>query len=177
VDNSYDGEIQAAGKAARRKVEEYLGRALIEQTRESRIDFHWPAPAMELGYAPLMSVESVKYIDSDGVEQTLTEDTDYSVDTWSEPGRVYCAYDTSWPSARCQRNAITITFKAGATAGTTDPGENVRPDWLHAIKMWTKHFFDMRDIVQVGASVATMPEGIPRLLDGDRIHPIGRKYA
>lgn len=66
-----------------------------------------------LPVGPVQSVTSVVYVDTAGVSQTLVVTTDYVVDTSSEPARIYPAYSCSWPSARAQRNAITVTYVAG----------------------------------------------------------------
>jgi hypothetical protein len=77
---------------------------------------------------PLVTVNSIKYIDQNGVQQTLATDQ-YLVDTVSEPGRVTPAYGTSWPSTREQANAVEVSFNCGyaskitadATANTITP--------------------------------------------------------
>jgi hypothetical protein len=64
------------------------------------------------GVAQLQSVESVKYIDTNGVQQTL-DPSQYKVDTVSPFGRVVPAYGTSWPSARNEINAVEVAFTSG----------------------------------------------------------------
>lgn len=61
---------------------------------------------------PLQSVVSVKYVDGSGVTQTLSN-TLYGVDTRSYPGRVYPAYNQSWPDTRYQPNAVVVQYIAG----------------------------------------------------------------
>ena len=65
-----------------------------------------------LPYSPLISVNSIKYIDQYGAQQTL-DPALYKVDLVSEPARVLPAYGTTWPSTRNEINAIEITLTAG----------------------------------------------------------------
>jgi uncharacterized phiE125 gp8 family phage protein len=54
----------------------------------------------------------VKYVDSEGVEQTL-DPTGYLVDDASVPGRVRLAPDASWPSTQKRWDAVRITYEVG----------------------------------------------------------------
>lgn len=79
--------------------------------------------AIKLPRGPVASVESVKYIDDDGVEQTLSP-LDYLVDTASMQGYIVPAYDKAWPETRNQINAVEVEYTAGGAAPA------------HAIKAW-----------------------------------------
>lgn len=73
-----------------------------------------------LPFPPLQSVSSIKYIDTDGVQQTL-DPTLYTVDTVSEPARITPAYGTTWPAIRNQINAVEVTFVCGYGAAANVP--------------------------------------------------------
>lgn len=79
--------------------------------------------AIKLPRGPVASVESVKYLDAAGVEQTLSP-LDYMVDTASTQGYIVPAYGKAWPETRDQINAVTVEYTAGAS---TAP---------HALKAW-----------------------------------------
>ncbi len=96
--------------AVRQQAEAITRRALITQTWELVLD-EFP-PDITLPFPPLQSVVSVKYIDTAGVEQTLSASS-YIVDTDSEPARITPAYGEVWPSTRCQVNAVRIRFVCG----------------------------------------------------------------
>lgn len=87
-----------------------IGIALMEQTWEQYLDCFPCVIRIPLG--PVQSVESIKYIDAQGDEQTLDE-SEYQVDTVSQPARVMPAFDKAWPNARHEMNAVTVEFKAG----------------------------------------------------------------
>lgn len=78
-----------------------------------------PAPSaptngvIELPRAPLMSVEQIQYIDTNGTLTTLDE-SQYIVDTLCRPGRVWPKRYQYWPiTDPMSPNAVQITFKAG----------------------------------------------------------------
>jgi hypothetical protein len=77
---------------------------------------------------PLQSVQSITYVDQDGVLQTL-DPTAYLVDTQTEPGEIAPAYGTIWPVTRAQMNAVTVTFTAGYGTAPAVPED---------IKVWIK---------------------------------------
>jgi len=96
-----------------------LGRALVTQTWEMRIDC-FPWRRIELPMPPLQSVTSLKYIDDAGVEQTMPT-ADYVVDAQHMIGRIRPAHGTQWPSTLDDEGAVRITFVAGYGAAGAVP--------------------------------------------------------
>ena len=90
----------------------YLGRCLMTQSWEYRVHAFPQCGVIELPFPPLLSVESVKYIDDAGVEQTLVADQ-YVVDSPTYNGEVRRAFDVVWPVARLEDYAVRIAFTAG----------------------------------------------------------------
>lgn len=70
--------------------------------------------------APLVSVDSLQYLDTDGVLQTLAPSA-YKVDTFGEPSKIVPAYATGWPATRTEINAVQVTFTAGYGAASAVP--------------------------------------------------------
>jgi hypothetical protein len=83
---------------------------------------------IKLPYAPLKSVDSIRYIATDGTAVTLNPDTDFIVDRLSEPGRIFPPHGQRWPLALNVCNSIEITFTAGY-----DPNPLAEPD-VHNIE-------------------------------------------
>lgn len=82
---------------------------------------HNPLAAITLRMPPIISVQSVQYLDADGALQTLAT-SDWQLDTASEPGRLLPAPGTSWPATQAGAwNAVQIAY----TAGYGDSGANV----------------------------------------------------
>ena len=84
--------------------------------------------AIKLPRPPIVSVESVKYIDTAGVQQTLSP-LDYVVDTVSSPGYIVPAFGKAWPETRDQINAVEVEY----TAGSATPPAAIKAWMLLAI--------------------------------------------
>jgi uncharacterized phiE125 gp8 family phage protein len=115
--------------AAEGYAEEYLGRKLLTQTWDLYID-DWADP-IKLPYPPLQSITSVKYLDSNGVLQTLSTDI-YEAGEVRQIGVVRRKYNQQWPTARGHEDAIVIRFVCGWTAPERVPGPIRRAILMHA---------------------------------------------
>ena len=71
-------------------------------------------------FGQLKSIDSVKYIDENGVLQTLSP-SQYKVDTISEPARLVPSYGNSWPGTRNEINAVIVEFTCGYGDATAVP--------------------------------------------------------
>jgi len=115
------------------------------------------ADEMILPLPPLSDVTSVKYLDNDGTQQTLSS-TRYTVLTPSEdPGRIVLGYNQSWPAVRSQVDAITIRFVAGSTTA-----DDVPETLKEAVRLKTEHLFDPARVDEKQINEAT-----DRLLAGN----------
>jgi uncharacterized phiE125 gp8 family phage protein len=108
--------------SARQDVEGGTRRAFITQTWDLFLD-EWPEKNyIEIPFGNLQSVTSVKYTDCAGTETTLTEDTDYIVETnGDQHGRIVLPYQGSWPTAELYPSkpiAIRFICGYGATAAS-----------------------------------------------------------
>ncbi|HJT63076.1 MAG TPA: phage head-tail connector protein [Burkholderiales bacterium] len=111
TETALDALIQSLIVAATAHAEDFTGRRLVTQTWDYFLDA-FPCWGIAIPYPPLASITSIKYVDTEGVEQTLAS-SEYLVDVKSSPGRVTPAYGKTWPSIRSQMNAVTIRFVAG----------------------------------------------------------------
>lgn len=152
--------------AIRQKAELYLRRPLITQTWELTLD-RFPA-VIKLPLPPLQSVTSLKYIDTDGVEQTLAPSL-YKVDADSEPARIVPAYGHVWPQTREEISTVRVRFVCGY--GDT-PG-----DIPECVKQWIKlnvaDLYENREMIQVGTRIAvvdasTLADGLLDAVPGGR---------
>lgn len=100
----------------------YTGQALVPQTWEYYLDQFPtdPLKAIAIPLPPLIAVESIKYLDADGAEQTLATSV-YAVNTATEPGAVSLKQDQSWPDTRSAWDAVRIRFQAGYLAFGDSP--------------------------------------------------------
>ena len=114
--------------AARSWAEGYVGKSLVTQTLELAGQT-FPATYFELPFGPVQNVESVVYVDADGMEQTMP-DTDYVLNSDKSPARVQLAYGvTAWPVARDSFNSVRVRYVAGFTPPNDSPtGFVLTPD-------------------------------------------------
>ena len=161
--SSDDALLTSMGKAARKSLENYLGRVFITQTWElwrdawplqpGRHKEPWwdgvrdghagqllrPSDYIELGLARVQSVLSFVTYNMDNVATTFSA-SNYLVDTQSEPGRLVLNSGSTWPDSLRNRNAIKITFEVGYGDTTNDVPEDIRS----AIKMLALHLYETR---------------------------------
>jgi uncharacterized phiE125 gp8 family phage protein len=140
--------IESLIKAARQHIESLCG-PLVSQVWEQYAD-SWPVGGViEIEKARLLTVVSVKYTDSAGVEHTLVS-TDYLVDTVA--GRIVLKDGATWPSDElAQVNPIAVRF----TCGFSEVPEPIRI----AIMMQVEQMFDGTDqSVVVDALIANYRE-------------------
>lgn len=105
--------------SARRLAEAFTKRTFVTTTLRLNLDY-FPSWEIFLKRPPLVSVTWIKYTDTNGTQQTISSG-DYTVDTYSEPGRVTPAYGVSWPSGREHTNSIEVKYVAGYGAASAVP--------------------------------------------------------
>lgn len=123
-------------------------------------------PSSGVFYVPmprLVAVTSIAYVASGGTNTTLATSY-YTVDAISEPGRVALAYGQTWPQTRDQIAAVTMTYTAGYASAALIPART-----RQAIRMLAAHWYENREAVVVGESVANVPLSVNDLLNEDRL--------
>lgn len=97
--------------SARETAEQFCGVAFGEKTLRFRLPA-FPAGGIELPVPPLVAVDTVVYLDVDGVEQTLGTG-DYEIDYSKQlPSIVPTA---AWPATSVSSSAVVVTYTAGYT--------------------------------------------------------------
>jgi uncharacterized phiE125 gp8 family phage protein len=160
-----DDMIQALIDAAVAQIDPasggWLGRAIRPQTWELRgngfpcyyegcgytRNFH-RAYACELPYPPLISVDSVKYDDGEGVERTLVENTGYRVFGLGSIGKasITPVYNGSWPSSvRADAESVRIRFTCGYPIdfGNSPPTDILPVPIKQAVLLMVKHLWGL----------------------------------
>lgn len=122
--------------------EGYLGRCIAPQTLEMVIDeFPRCYPYMiKLRCPPILSVDSIKYLDEDGVEQTYSSSLyEATKDQW------FILPKTTWPATKCQAASVRVVYQAGyndvsiATGGTGLIDARIK----QAIKLYVGHYMSV----------------------------------
>lgn len=163
-----DDLITAYITSAREQVETELNRAIIEQTRDFYLD-GWPSgDAFKLGWGTLISVTSLTYYATDDTAATLTQGTDFDIDTATIPGIIRLRYGKSWPSTTLRpTNPIIIRAKVGYGAARASVPGRVKT----AIKILSATMYQQREDIVTGTIVAHLG-WLDALLTGERVMTI-----
>jgi len=115
-----DTLITALITAATEMAEQKTGRAIMTQTLELTLDAF--PEAFELTRVPVQSITSVKYYDTTGTQQTLS-DTLYALDAADDFGFAHISpvYAGVWPDTRDQINAVAVRYVAGYADAASVP--------------------------------------------------------
>lgn len=141
------------------------GRALVTQQWRATLDC-FPGVII-ITRSPLISVESVKYIDPDGTLQTLSA-SDYAIQKGELDGLIYPAYGKSWPAIRNEPGAVRVEFTAGFGAPADVPA-SIKNWILMAVATW----YRQREGIITGTIVNELPRNFcEALLDQYTIHRI-----
>ena len=161
--------IERLIKAARIEAENYTGRALHAQSWTQYLD-GFPNE-ITLQRRPILDVTSIKYVDRDGVQQTLAS-SEYRVDI--HQGRIERDYDsTGWPDTRAVINAVEVEYRAGYkdTAASPEVG-SVPEDITQAILLMVGAWYQNRESVIVGNIAREFPLASTYLLNRRRVYPL-----
>lgn len=170
--------------AARQWAETHTGRAWINQTWDYAIDAPLSSGGADILFAlatgwpfdkgipgtgiltipkpPLSSVTSITTYGRTGTG-TVFSSASYSVDTTSEPGRIWLNDGYSWPSDLRDYNSIIIRFVAGYGASASYVPMAARI----AIRRYVATLYEHREEYQAGVSIAPTGECV-RLLSAYR---------
>jgi uncharacterized phiE125 gp8 family phage protein len=155
-----DGDLNRYIIAARTLIEEYTGTKLVSQTVLMQASGF--GDLIDLPTAPILSVSSVKYLDTAGVEQTLDTSVYELVNTGLDP-QIRLKINQTWPSVRPVSDAVRIT----ATVGYSTVPESIRAAMLMLIAQWNDErssISSVRQSVTSDGSVPTLPNTVDALL-------------
>lgn len=160
-DTVQDAIVTRRIKEAREWCEEFLQRALLSSSWKEMLDSF--VDEIELTYPPIISVTSVKYYDTNGVQQTLSGSA-YSLDNFSEPGIIRRTYGTDWPETRDIPNAVEVIYSAGYADAASIPYPIIE-----AIMLLVGHWMNNQGSVETGAVITRVPLAVEQLLQPYRI--------
>ena len=145
-----DALISALIVTARQQAEHRTGRALITQQWRLGLD-QFPVDSLELPLPMLQSVQSVTYLDADGVRQTLAG-AEYDVITDELVGRLVPAYGKTWPQCRIWPGSVQVSYTCGYGAAADVP-QSIKAWMLLAIGAW----YENREALVAGQPVTDLP--------------------
>ena len=145
-----DGLIAALIVTARQQAEHRTGRALVTQQWRLGLD-RFADDSMDLPLPKLQSVQSVTYLDADGVRQTLAG-AEYDVVTDELVGRLLPAFGKTWPDCRIRPGSVQVSYTCGYGAASDVP-QSIKAWMLLAIGAW----YENREAMTAGQPVAELP--------------------
>ena len=163
-----DALVTDLNSTAEEYVKDRLEKSLVNETFELFLDaFPLSGCPIEICRTRLVSVTSIKYVDTDGVTQTLAA-TEYKLDDKAEPAAIYEAFEKTWPSTRDEVNSVTVEFVAGFGATAADVPEQFKT----MIKMMFTHLYEHREPMKDKTWVE-IPEHLTVLIEKYRIMTFG----
>lgn len=157
--NTEDAIVSRYIDAATGRAEHLTGRAVMQQDWELVLDA-FPPGEIRLAKPPVSAILSIKYIDTAGVLQTLSNAA-YTLDADLLPGWVLLADGASWPATLDVANAVQVRFRCGY-GNTPAAVPKGLVDWL-MVQVATR--YDNRDLVALGKADASWDSYGARLLD------------
>lgn len=161
ISTSDDEKITRLLDAAIDYVEGQTGVAMLRQTRE--VVFDEFDSSLRLPRAPLVSVDSVKYLDANFAEQTVDQSS-YYVDTASVPGAVVFKPSFSLPVLASAGGAVRVRYVCGPD--TIDLSSRDLP---LAVMQLVRHWYDNPAPINVGNITTPLPHALDALLWINRI--------
>ena len=159
--DSDDPIITTMIDSARVYLETIMHRSFIETEWEYTLDCFPSSPQLiRPTRAPLISVESITYLDANGSLQTLAS-SEYTVDTRSEFGRIVAAENKSWPITQNEINAVIVKFKAGY--GTKQ--SSIPKDIQAAIKLLVAYWYENREAFTLDGKPEELPMALQVLIE------------
>ena len=157
-----DAYIDTIIGAATEWCEIYNGRRFVSRVSADYFD-KFPG-VIGPRWAPVASVTSITYLDTNGASQTLSPSL-YQTDLNHDPARIKPAYNESWPSTRNQFNAVTLNYVAGFATVSLVPER-----YINAVQMLAAAKYENREAV-APITFTRVPYGVKDLLGIDRILP------
>lgn len=155
-----DTVIASIIKAARLKIEKRCGISIaLKQYEIKAASFE----GIALQNPPIVSVDAVKYLDTDGVEQTVPPSDYVLMDDAYAP---YLFPVVDWPSTAQRPDAVRVTYTSGIDIEDSPPDE-VPDDLLQAMRLLIGHFAENREEVLLTPTrqeLEHLPEGAMSLI-------------
>ena len=157
-----DSLIEQYIKAATDVAEMFMRRRFVSRVWTAYIDNNF-VDRLSLPEPPLVSVDEVRYLDTDSVQQIL-DPAVYVVDARQEPGIFARADGQTWPEVKDVVNTIEIDFTSGYGTASEVPAHI-----KSAVMIIAAHLYENRELAAIGVSTSEIPYSAHALLSHDRV--------
>lgn len=140
-----DDRIALCVTAGRQWCESFLGRAIVNRTNDLYLRRFPSSRVIRLPYPPLSSVTSIDYTGTDGASfGTTLGSGDYTVETFSEPGRVILDDDAAWPTlyGDGEKSEVRVRYVAGMGASASALLTAQRHGFVEAVSVVGRAFYE-----------------------------------
>lgn len=134
------------------------GLALLQQTWVLSGE-RFPCDGIVVPLWPVLSIDSVTYVDPTGVTRTL-DPSAYQVDVNANPVRILPVVGGAFPAVRGDLAGVKVTFKAGFGTDIDD----VPADLRRYLLVLVGHCYRNRE-PEVAAAVGALPDGVRSVVD------------
>ena len=146
--------------AARQACEKYLGRALLQQTIDLKMDY-WPGEVVELPLPPLLSITKVATLSEADVETEYSSSYYYTI-TEAIPGKLVIKQGVSLPTNTDRDyGGYLIRYTAGYGTAATDVPQSIRD----AVKLWATDIYENRVVRSTPPPEARVQLDIYKVMD------------
>jgi uncharacterized phiE125 gp8 family phage protein len=139
-ENESDALLAGYIHAAQNWVSEAIGRPLLEETWEYRLNYfpcNWHHGSIRIPM-PVTSITGITYLDSGGIEQELDTAVYLTIGN-----TISLAYGKHWPTTRREAGAVRVIFVSGF-----GPDHNSCPEPLReAVMLLAARFFAQRESI------------------------------
>lgn len=133
-----------------------IGVALMAQTWTRTLDQF--EPMLALPGAPVVSVSEVRYMDPDGAWQVV-DPAVYRLLDGRDQAALVPVLGASWPVVASAPDVVEVDYVLGAETPTL-----AHPSLVAAVGLMVGHFWENREAVAAGVSVAELPLGVQHIL-------------
>lgn len=166
-DDTFDDELAELIDAATSHLdgkEGELGGVCLEPQQWELVLDCW-SDVIEIPIGPVLSVDSISYLDADGFLQTLSG-ASYSADLASSSAYVVRNAEATWPVLLDAINAVRVRFTAGHRGtGSGDSYVSAVPAPLRrAILLLVGHWFVNHEAVVTGTIATELPMAVKSLI-------------
>ncbi|WP_026784196.1 head-tail connector protein [Pleomorphomonas koreensis] len=131
--------------------EGWLGRSLMAQTLELRLDC-WPYRyGIALPYPPVIEIEGLAYDDANGLPQEMAPE-DYRLTGAGACWRLWPAFGKGWPAIRADHEVVRVRYRAGYPSA-----EDVPAPIRAAILLMVGDLYANRETASMGAAASEIP--------------------
>lgn len=153
----------------------WLGRALIEQRWQLSLP-RFPHGPILLPFPPLISIESVVYIDAiTGNDVTLAPGTGYRLGDEDEVAYIRPPYAARWPNSREENGSIRIAYTCGYGTYPDSVPRQIR----QYAKMRLGFYYENREttVLERGVTVQDEFGFLPGMLENFRVRGVFRPWS